>query len=285
MRALARVDLAAIERNCARLARVAAPARLCAVVKADGYGHGAEQAARAAQAGGATWLAVATAEEAAGLRAAGIDGPLLVMGALTRGRADDRAAARARTSSRGARASSPRSPPIRTATGPACTSSSTPAWAGSARATPARRRARPPRSPPRRGLRLAGAMTHFATSDSDPAFAREQLARFLPWAEALRDGARRAAAARGELRRDARDRRVAARPRALRDRRLRDGPVRGGPRAARARRRRWSCAPTSPRSSRSRRARASATAAASSRRRRPGSARCRSATATACAAR
>ena len=82
VRALARVDLGAIERNCARLAAVAAPARLCAVVKADGYGHGAVPAARAAQAGGAEWLAVATAAEAAELRGAGIDGPLLVMGAL-----------------------------------------------------------------------------------------------------------------------------------------------------------------------------------------------------------
>ena len=35
-------------------------------------------------------------------------------------------------------------------------------------------------------LRLAGAMTHFATADDDPAFAREQLARFLAWAEPLR---------------------------------------------------------------------------------------------------
>ena len=82
VRALARVDLGAIERNCARLAAVAAPARLCAVVKAYGYGHGAVPAARAAQAGGAAWLAVATAAEAAELRGAGIDGPLLVMGAL-----------------------------------------------------------------------------------------------------------------------------------------------------------------------------------------------------------
>jgi alanine racemase len=48
IRALARVDLGAIERNCAHLAAVAAPARLCAVVKADGYGHGAVPAARAA---------------------------------------------------------------------------------------------------------------------------------------------------------------------------------------------------------------------------------------------
>src|SRR5215211_9489038 len=83
VRALARVDLAAIERNCARLASAAAPALLCAVVKADGYGHGAVPAARAAQAGGAAWLAVATAQEAADLRAAGIEGPLLVMGALS----------------------------------------------------------------------------------------------------------------------------------------------------------------------------------------------------------
>ena len=82
-RALARVDLAALERNCATLARAAAPATLCAVVKANAYGHGAVPAARAALAGGATWLAVATAEEAAALRACGIDGPLLVMGALS----------------------------------------------------------------------------------------------------------------------------------------------------------------------------------------------------------
>jgi alanine racemase len=52
-------------------------------VKANGYGHGAEAAARAALAGGATWIAVATAAEAAELRAAGIGARLLVMGALT----------------------------------------------------------------------------------------------------------------------------------------------------------------------------------------------------------
>src|SRR5919198_5078332 len=83
VRAVARVDVGAIERNCARLAAAAAPARLCAVVKADGYGHGAAAAARAAQAGGAAWLAVATALEAAELRAEGIGGPLLVLGALS----------------------------------------------------------------------------------------------------------------------------------------------------------------------------------------------------------
>jgi alanine racemase len=76
-RALARVDLGAIERNCARL-----PKPLCAVVKADGYGHG--PVGPAALAGGATWLAVATAAEARDLREQGVDAPVLVMGALTR---------------------------------------------------------------------------------------------------------------------------------------------------------------------------------------------------------
>jgi len=76
-RALAKVDLGAIERNCARL-----PKPLCAVVKANGYGHG--PVAGAALAGGATWLAVATADEALELRGQGVDAPVLVMGALTR---------------------------------------------------------------------------------------------------------------------------------------------------------------------------------------------------------
>jgi alanine racemase len=79
-RAVARIDLGAIERNCVRL-----PKPLCAVVKANAYGHGMAPVAEAALAGGAEWLAVATAEEAAELRAAGIDAPLLVMGALTAG--------------------------------------------------------------------------------------------------------------------------------------------------------------------------------------------------------
>ncbi|HEY6890149.1 MAG TPA: alanine racemase, partial [Solirubrobacter sp.] len=80
LRAEARIDTGAIERNCARLAALAP---LCAVVKADGYGHGAVESARAAQRGGAAWLAVATAGEAAELRAAGLGGPILVMGALS----------------------------------------------------------------------------------------------------------------------------------------------------------------------------------------------------------
>src|SRR6478735_4062004 len=64
------------------MARAADGATVCAVVKSDGYGHGAITAARAVLAGGATWLAVAAAQEARELRAAGVDERLLVMGAL-----------------------------------------------------------------------------------------------------------------------------------------------------------------------------------------------------------
>jgi len=83
-RALARIDVGAIERNCAQLrSLLTGNAELCAVVKADGYGHGAVWAARAALAGGASWLGVATAAEAEDLRRHGLPGPILVMGALT----------------------------------------------------------------------------------------------------------------------------------------------------------------------------------------------------------
>lgn len=84
LRALARINVAAIERNVARLIEEAGGAALCAVVKADGYGHGMVPAARAALRGGAAWLAVATALEARALREAGFDDvPVLVLGALS----------------------------------------------------------------------------------------------------------------------------------------------------------------------------------------------------------
>jgi len=82
-RALARIDLAAVERNCARLKAELGDAELCAVVKADGYGHGAEACAGAALAGGASRLAVATGSEAAAIGARFPAAALLTMGALT----------------------------------------------------------------------------------------------------------------------------------------------------------------------------------------------------------
>ena len=82
-RAVARIDLGAVQENCATLkAELGEGAELCAVVKADGYGHGDIACAGAALDGGATRLAVATAAEAEriGRRLAHV--PLLTMGAL-----------------------------------------------------------------------------------------------------------------------------------------------------------------------------------------------------------
>ena len=83
-RAGAHVHLSAIARNCTTLRGLLGPdTRLCAVVKADAYGHGAVEVAEAAQRGGASWLAVASALEAIDLRNADVEGRILVMGALT----------------------------------------------------------------------------------------------------------------------------------------------------------------------------------------------------------
>lgn len=83
-RAVALIDCAAIEANCRRLRReLAGGVELCAVVKAGGYGHGMVDAAKAARAGSADRLAVATADEAVALAGALPGVPLLVLGALT----------------------------------------------------------------------------------------------------------------------------------------------------------------------------------------------------------
>jgi alanine racemase len=75
----AEIDLGAVRHNASVLADLVGPAALCAVVKADGYGHGATAVARAALAGGASWLAVALVEEGVALREAGIDAPILLL--------------------------------------------------------------------------------------------------------------------------------------------------------------------------------------------------------------
>lgn len=77
--AWAEVDLAAVAHNVGVLRRAAAPADVWAVVKADGYGHGAVPVARAALDAGATGLCVALVQEGIELRAAGIRAPVLVL--------------------------------------------------------------------------------------------------------------------------------------------------------------------------------------------------------------
>jgi alanine racemase len=188
-RALARISVGAIERNCLQLkSQLRGHAQLCAVVKADGYGHGAVESARAAQRGGATWLAVATAGEAALLRAAGLTGRLLAMGSLTRAETAATLAADADVvvwEPAFARALAERvgdqGPPARVHV----KLDSGMGRLGTADAEQARAIAEIAASDAR--LELVGAMTHFATADEvgDDHFPA-QLARFGAFAEELR---------------------------------------------------------------------------------------------------
>ncbi|MGH9038700.1 MAG: alanine racemase [Acidimicrobiia bacterium] len=86
--AWAEVDLDAVRHNTAVLTELAAPAHLMAVVKADGYGHGAVAVALAALESGATWLGVALVEEGIELREAGIEVPILLLSEPPPGAAD-----------------------------------------------------------------------------------------------------------------------------------------------------------------------------------------------------
>ncbi len=183
VRALARVNLAAIQRNVALLCDTAAGAQVCAVVKADGYGHGALPSASAAQAGGATWIAVATAQEARKLRAGGLQGPVLVLGALS---GEELAVALAA----GADVVGWREEFVASVaalgggrvhakldTGMGRLGTRDPHEASRVAAAAAR-------TP---GVQLVGLMTHFATADEvGDVFFDEQLGRFRAWAEPLR---------------------------------------------------------------------------------------------------
>ena len=82
----AEVDLSAIAHNIKETRKMLQPdTKLCAVVKANAYGHGAIPVAKAAVEAGADFLAVAMTQEALELRLAGIQIPLLILGSLTRG--------------------------------------------------------------------------------------------------------------------------------------------------------------------------------------------------------
>ncbi|MBN2875867.1 MAG: alanine racemase [Spirochaetales bacterium] len=77
----AEVDLGAIKDNVKALSSLLSPgSSICAVVKADGYGHGAVQVARACLDAGASFLGVALVEEGVALRKAGFTEPILMLG-------------------------------------------------------------------------------------------------------------------------------------------------------------------------------------------------------------
>ena len=85
----AEIDLGAIRHNVRAFAELIAPSQVCAVVKADAYGHGDAPVAAVAIEAGAVRLAVALVEEGVRLREAGIEVPILVMSAADPTSVDD----------------------------------------------------------------------------------------------------------------------------------------------------------------------------------------------------
>jgi alanine racemase len=186
-RVLARVNLAAIERNCARLrGDLKGGAQLCVVVKADGYGHGAVQSASAALAGGASWLAVAGAAEAKELREAGLrEVRVLVMGALSGVEleealvADGDVVVWSEQQVQAIKAAGGGRVHVKLDSGMGRLGTRDPAQAS--RAVAAARNAEE--------VQLVGVMTHFATADDldDGGFFAAQLEAFTEWAQALKE--------------------------------------------------------------------------------------------------
>jgi alanine racemase len=180
LRAQAHVDRAAIAHNAGVLRAALTPGtQLCAVVKADGYGHGMTTTARAALGAGASWLAVATAGEAEALRVDGIIEPrVLVMGALAPEELARAVAARADVVAWDLDF---------TATVPAGTRVHVKLDTGMGRlGTRSVEQATAVAEAAAATGQLAGLMTHFATADEPGAFFDEQLARFATWAPALK---------------------------------------------------------------------------------------------------
>jgi alanine racemase len=179
-----------VERNCRLLKeRIGGGSELCAVVKANGYGHGAAVCAAAALRGGATRLAVAAAAEAEELRLHFPETPILVMGALTEEELRVALVARADVAvwregfrelcsrvagelGRMARVH------VKLDSGMGRLGERNPATLIElARACDSDQR-----------LELAGVWTHFATADEDgDPYMGEQLAAFVPVAEAVRE--------------------------------------------------------------------------------------------------
>jgi alanine racemase len=151
------VDLGAIRRNAATLLRAAGGAELWAVVKAEGYGHGAVDASKAALDAGATALCVATMPEALHLRAALRNARILVMGPVS-----DREVGEARVARLELVAADGRIPEgvrvhLKLDTGMG-------RWGLAELPAPTRD--------------VVGLMSHLASAESDPAFTHLQIERF-----------------------------------------------------------------------------------------------------------
>ena len=176
----AEIDLAAIAANVRVACELAGTATaVMAVVKADAYGHGAAPVACAALGAGATWLGVAVPEEAAALRAAGIQARILVLGPIAPEQVglvaahdldqcvSDPAQAEALSREAASRGRVQRLH-LKVDTG-----------MGRVGLPPRAVRAAAERIAALPAVQTVGLMTHFADADAvDPAFTREQLVRF-----------------------------------------------------------------------------------------------------------
>jgi alanine racemase len=173
------VDLGAIRRNTATLLRALDGAELWAVVKANGYGHGALDAARAALDGGASALCVVTVPEALALRRELAEARILVFGPYADGEVAQAREARLELVVSGGEI--PPGVPVHLELD-----------SGMGRYGLAEL--------PEPPAEVVGLMTHLATADSDPTFAARQLERFRtatePYAHLTRHAANSAAALR-----------------------------------------------------------------------------------------
>ena len=183
----AHIDLGALRHNLAQVRRLADAREVIAIVKADAYGHGAVPVARALAAEGVTRFGVALVEEGRTLREAGIRGEVLVLGGFVEDQAAEIVelgltatifhAGHAEALNEAARRAGRAAPVhVKIDTGMGRLGFS-PVAAPDAVAALARFAF----------LRLEGLMTHFADADlADPAYAREQVARFDAVAETVR---------------------------------------------------------------------------------------------------
>lgn len=157
-RSLVTIDLGAVRHNARRLVEVLGPAELWAVVKADGYGHGAVDVSRAALEGGATALCVATVREAHPLREAFPASRVVVLGPTAEDEIGAAREAALELAVSGGRVPEGVGVHLELDTGMG-------RWGLAELPAP--------------GRAVVGLMSHFATSDTDQAFARVQLERFL----------------------------------------------------------------------------------------------------------
>ncbi len=151
------IDLGAIRRNTETLLRAAGGAEVWAVVKAEGYGHGAADVSRAAVEGGASALCVATLPEALHLRAALRDARILVMGPVSEREVGEARAARFELVAADGRLPEDIRVHLKLDTGMG-------RWGLSELPTPTRD--------------VVGVMSHLAVAESDPDFTQQQIGRF-----------------------------------------------------------------------------------------------------------